>query len=72
MTNLLREVTVGIGGVCSLTSEAEVLASFNKGVPQPAYFDWRGWFRADLPFFRGDMTLRYSALILPQEVAPTP
>ncbi|KAG8306910.1 hypothetical protein J6590_035988 [Homalodisca vitripennis] len=49
-------MTVGVGGVCSLTSE--VLASLNKGVPPPAYFDWRGWFRAGLHFFRGDMTLR--------------
>ncbi|KAG8281648.1 hypothetical protein J6590_054538 [Homalodisca vitripennis] len=24
--------------------------------------DWRGWFRADLPFFRGDMTLRLRRL----------
>ncbi|KAG8262386.1 hypothetical protein J6590_053023 [Homalodisca vitripennis] len=52
-----------VGGVCSPTSE--VLASLNKGVPPPAYFDWRGWFRAGLPFFRRDMTLRCSALILP-------
>ncbi|KAG8330216.1 PRP40 pre-mRNA processing factor 40, variant 2 [Homalodisca vitripennis] len=42
-----------VGGVCSLTSE--VLASLNKA---PACFDWRGRFRAGLPFFRGDMTLR--------------
>ncbi|KAG8256267.1 hypothetical protein J6590_096279 [Homalodisca vitripennis] len=31
MSSLLREMTVGIGGVCSLTSE--VLASLNQGVP---------------------------------------
>ncbi|KAG8284420.1 hypothetical protein J6590_103436 [Homalodisca vitripennis] len=59
---LLREMTVGVGGVCSLTSE--IFANLNKDVPSPAYFDWRGWFRAGLPFFRGDMTLRCSALIL--------
>ncbi|KAG8271830.1 hypothetical protein J6590_054660 [Homalodisca vitripennis] len=62
-SSLLREMTVGVGGVCSLTSE--VLASLNKGVPPLAYFDWRGWFRAGFPFFRGDMALRCSALILP-------
>ncbi|KAG8320641.1 hypothetical protein J6590_064393 [Homalodisca vitripennis] len=55
-SSLLWEMTVGVGGICSLTSE---------GVPPPAYFDWRGWFRAGLPFFWGDMTLRCSALILP-------
>ncbi|KAG8306882.1 hypothetical protein J6590_035959 [Homalodisca vitripennis] len=33
--------------------ESEVLAGLNKGVPPPACFDWRGWFRAGLPFFRG-------------------
>ncbi|KAG8290685.1 hypothetical protein J6590_077834 [Homalodisca vitripennis] len=32
-------MTVGVGGVCSLTSE--VLASLNKGVPPPACFDWK-------------------------------
>ncbi|KAG8262728.1 hypothetical protein J6590_048242 [Homalodisca vitripennis] len=47
------EMTVGIGGVCSLTSE--VLANLTKGMPPPAYFDWRGWFRAGLRFFQGDM-----------------
>ncbi|KAG8333927.1 hypothetical protein J6590_100574 [Homalodisca vitripennis] len=25
-------------------------------VPSPACFDWRGWSRADFPFFRGDIT----------------
>ncbi|KAG8249000.1 activity protein [Homalodisca vitripennis] len=44
-------MTVGVGGVCSLISE--VLVSLNKGVPPPAYFAWRGWFRTGLPFFRG-------------------
>ncbi|KAG8303116.1 Translation factor guf1 mitochondrial [Homalodisca vitripennis] len=53
-SSLLREMTVGVGGVCSLTSE--VLASLNKGVPPSAYFYWRIWFSAGLPFFRGDMT----------------
>ncbi|KAG8286817.1 hypothetical protein J6590_051807 [Homalodisca vitripennis] len=62
-SNLLREMTVGVGRVCSLTSE--VLAILNKSVPPPANFDWRGWFRAGRPFFREDMTLRCSALILP-------
>ncbi|KAG8254236.1 hypothetical protein J6590_011933 [Homalodisca vitripennis] len=38
-SSLLREMTVGVGGVCSLTSE--VLASLNKSVPPPTYFDWR-------------------------------
>ncbi|KAG8323527.1 hypothetical protein J6590_001239 [Homalodisca vitripennis] len=51
---LLWKMTVGVSGVCSLTSE--VHASLNKGVPPPAYFDWRGWFRVGLPFFREDMT----------------
>ncbi|KAG8283895.1 hypothetical protein J6590_007913 [Homalodisca vitripennis] len=60
---LLWEMTVGVGGVCSLTSE--VLANLTKSMPPPSYFDWRGWFRADLPFFQGDITLRCSALILP-------
>ncbi|KAG8267758.1 hypothetical protein J6590_043838 [Homalodisca vitripennis] len=55
-SSLLWEMTVGVGGVCSLTSE--VLAYLNKGITPPAYFNWRGWFRAGLPFFRGDMTLR--------------
>ncbi|KAG8299379.1 hypothetical protein J6590_056701 [Homalodisca vitripennis] len=41
-SSLLGEVTVGVGGVCSLTSE--IPASPSKGVPPPAYFDWRGWF----------------------------
>ncbi|KAG8305233.1 hypothetical protein J6590_074037, partial [Homalodisca vitripennis] len=53
-SSLLREMTVG---VCSLTSE--VPASLKKGMPPPACFDWRGWFRAGLPFFRGDTTLRF-------------
>ncbi|KAG8247861.1 putative ubiquitin carboxyl-terminal hydrolase FAF-X [Homalodisca vitripennis] len=44
-----------VGGVCSLTSE--VLVNLNKGVPPPAYFDWRGWFRAGLPFFRDDFEM---------------
>ncbi|KAG8243839.1 hypothetical protein J6590_037006 [Homalodisca vitripennis] len=48
-------MTVGVGGVCSLTSE--VLVNLNKGVPPPAYFDWRGWFRAGLPFFRDDFEI---------------
>ncbi|KAG8308844.1 hypothetical protein J6590_099815 [Homalodisca vitripennis] len=52
-----------IGWVCSLTSE--VLSSLNKGMPPPTYFDWKNWLRAGLAFFRGDMTLRCSALILP-------
>ncbi|KAG8309256.1 hypothetical protein J6590_090514, partial [Homalodisca vitripennis] len=60
--SLLWEMTVGVGGVCSLTSE--VLASLNKGVPPPAYFDWRGWFRSG-PLLPGSMILRCSALILP-------
>ncbi|KAG8299547.1 hypothetical protein J6590_098267 [Homalodisca vitripennis] len=46
-SSLQWEMTIGVGGVCSLTSE--VLTSFNKGVPPPAYFDWRGWFRAPTP-----------------------
>ncbi|KAG8306783.1 hypothetical protein J6590_040219 [Homalodisca vitripennis] len=51
------EMTVGVGGVCSLTSE--VLVNLNKGMSPPACFDWRGWSTgAGLPFFRGDMTLR--------------
>ncbi|KAG8241120.1 hypothetical protein J6590_093841 [Homalodisca vitripennis] len=50
-----------VGGVCSLTSEA--LVNLNKGVSPPAYFDWRGWFRAGLP--SSGMTLRCSALMLP-------
>ncbi|KAG8246631.1 hypothetical protein J6590_080015 [Homalodisca vitripennis] len=62
-SSLLWEMTVVVGGVCSLTSE--VLANLTKGMPPPAYFDCRGWFRAGLPFFQGDMTLRCSALILP-------
>ncbi|KAG8295988.1 hypothetical protein J6590_067577 [Homalodisca vitripennis] len=33
-------------------------ADLNKGVPPLACFDWRGWFIAGLPFFRGYMTLR--------------
>ncbi|KAG8253609.1 Protein dennd6a [Homalodisca vitripennis] len=45
-----------VGGVCSLTSE--VLVNLNKGVPPPAYFDWRGWFRAGLPFFWDDFEMR--------------
>ncbi|KAG8335178.1 hypothetical protein J6590_074967 [Homalodisca vitripennis] len=61
-SGLLWEMTFGVGGVCSLTSE--VLASFNRGVPPPAYSDWRGWFKAGLPFFREDMPLRCNALIL--------
>ncbi|KAG8326565.1 hypothetical protein J6590_038444 [Homalodisca vitripennis] len=48
-------MTVGVGGVCSLTSEA--LVNLNKVVPHPAYFDWRGWFRASLPFFRDDFEM---------------
>ncbi|KAG8298455.1 hypothetical protein J6590_013629 [Homalodisca vitripennis] len=52
-----------MGLVGFLTSE--VLANIKKGVPPPAYFNWRGWFKAGLPVFRGDMTLKCSALILP-------
>ncbi|KAG8330017.1 hypothetical protein J6590_073331 [Homalodisca vitripennis] len=55
-SGLLREMAVGIGGDCSLTSE--VLASLDKGVLSPANFNWRCWFRVGLPFFRGDITLR--------------
>ncbi|KAG8287009.1 hypothetical protein J6590_046983 [Homalodisca vitripennis] len=47
-SSLLWEMTVGV----------DVLASLNKGVPPPSCFNWRGWFRAGLPFFRGDMALR--------------
>ncbi|KAG8303985.1 hypothetical protein J6590_104950 [Homalodisca vitripennis] len=43
-------------------SSIMVLASLNKGVSPPAYFDLRGWFRAGLPFFWGDMTLRLEAV----------
>ncbi|KAG8299609.1 hypothetical protein J6590_096635 [Homalodisca vitripennis] len=39
------EMTVEVGGV---------LASF-KSVPPTECLDWRGWFRAGLPFFRGNM-----------------
>ncbi|KAG8245143.1 hypothetical protein J6590_009220 [Homalodisca vitripennis] len=60
-SSLLWRMAVGVGGVCSLTSEA--LVNLNKGVPPPAYFDWRGWFTAGLP--SSGMTLRCSALILP-------
>ncbi|KAG8335647.1 60S ribosomal protein L31 [Homalodisca vitripennis] len=60
-SSLLWKMTVGVGGVCSLTSEA--LVNLNKGLPPPAYFDWRGWFTAGLP--SSGMTLRCSALILP-------
>ncbi|KAG8299452.1 hypothetical protein J6590_100759 [Homalodisca vitripennis] len=54
-SSLLWKMTVGVSGVCSLTSE--VLVNLNKGVPPPAYFDWRGWFRAGLPFFRDDFEM---------------
>ncbi|KAG8332090.1 hypothetical protein J6590_028075 [Homalodisca vitripennis] len=43
-SRLLREMTFGVWW-----------GFLNKGLPTPAYFDWRGWFRAGLPFFRGDM-----------------
>ncbi|KAG8242371.1 hypothetical protein J6590_067406 [Homalodisca vitripennis] len=43
---------------------SEVLASLNKGLPPPACFDWRGWFRAGLPFFWGDLTLRLHGVFL--------
>ncbi|KAG8265665.1 hypothetical protein J6590_089962 [Homalodisca vitripennis] len=55
-SSLLREMTVGVGGVRFLISD--VLPSLDKGIPPPTCFDWKGWFRAGLPFFRGDMTLR--------------
>ncbi|KAG8313354.1 U3 snoRNP protein [Homalodisca vitripennis] len=32
--------------------EHHLSMSLNKGVPPPAYFDWKGWFIAGLPFFR--------------------
>ncbi|KAG8325071.1 hypothetical protein J6590_076924 [Homalodisca vitripennis] len=54
-TSLTANMTVGVGVVCSLTSE--VLVNPNKGVPPPAYFDWRGWFRAGLPFFRDNFEM---------------
>ncbi|KAG8297900.1 hypothetical protein J6590_027061 [Homalodisca vitripennis] len=54
-SSLLWKMTIGVGGVCSLTSEA--LVNLNKGVPPPAYFDWRGWFRAGLPFFWDDFEM---------------
>ncbi|KAG8283991.1 hypothetical protein J6590_003684 [Homalodisca vitripennis] len=38
---LLQEMTVG---------------RRHKGVPPPAFFNWRGWFRAGIPFFQGNMT----------------
>ncbi|KAG8280065.1 hypothetical protein J6590_090539 [Homalodisca vitripennis] len=49
-SSLLWEMTVGVGGVHFLTSE--VLANLTKGMPSHAYFDWKGWFRAGLPFFQ--------------------
>ncbi|KAG8309073.1 hypothetical protein J6590_094861 [Homalodisca vitripennis] len=55
-SNLLWKMTVGVGGICSLTSE--VLVNLNKGVPPPAYFDCRGSFRAGLPFFQDDFEMR--------------
>ncbi|KAG8322014.1 hypothetical protein J6590_032746 [Homalodisca vitripennis] len=55
-TNQVYMSNDGVGGVCSLTSE--VLINLNKGVPPPAYFDWRGWFRAaGLPFFWDDFEM---------------
>ncbi|KAG8265298.1 hypothetical protein J6590_097854 [Homalodisca vitripennis] len=39
-SSLLWEMTVGVGGVCSLISE--VLVNLNKGMPLPACFDWTG------------------------------
>ncbi|KAG8302602.1 hypothetical protein J6590_028512 [Homalodisca vitripennis] len=47
-SGLMWEMTVEVGGVCSLTSE--VLAILNKVVPPLPYFNWRCWFRAGLPF----------------------
>ncbi|KAG8275208.1 hypothetical protein J6590_091310, partial [Homalodisca vitripennis] len=49
--SLMWDITVGVDGVCSLTSE--VLPSLNKGVPPPAYFDWRVWFRSTPPLLPG-------------------
>ncbi|KAG8246784.1 hypothetical protein J6590_076873 [Homalodisca vitripennis] len=47
-----------------------------KGVPPSACYDWRGWYRFGLPFFRGDMAeinaLNSSSKILVQEKVPTP
>ncbi|KAG8305145.1 hypothetical protein J6590_094449 [Homalodisca vitripennis] len=55
-SSLLREIMLEwVGFVPYVT---EVFASLNKGVSPPACFDWRGWFRAGLPFFRGEMILR--------------
>ncbi|KAG8253504.1 hypothetical protein J6590_033879 [Homalodisca vitripennis] len=42
----------------SLLREMTVVVGLNKGVPTPPYFQWRGWCRAGLTFFRRDMTLR--------------
>ncbi|KAG8253386.1 hypothetical protein J6590_035379 [Homalodisca vitripennis] len=41
---------------------SEVLACLNKGVSPLACFDWRGWFRAGLPSFRGSHDFEISAL----------
>ncbi|KAG8285645.1 hypothetical protein J6590_076489 [Homalodisca vitripennis] len=53
-SSLLRE-TVEVGRVRSLRVKGFCWPK-RKGVPPPACFDWRGWFRASFPFFRGDMT----------------
>ncbi|KAG8303336.1 hypothetical protein J6590_013608 [Homalodisca vitripennis] len=37
--------------------EIKALVNLNKGVPPPAYFDWRGCFRAGLPSFRDDFEM---------------
>ncbi|KAG8272711.1 hypothetical protein J6590_036585 [Homalodisca vitripennis] len=44
--------------------DSGVLVSLKKVVPPSACFDWRCWFRADLPFFPGGHDFEISALIL--------
>ncbi|KAG8324401.1 hypothetical protein J6590_093168 [Homalodisca vitripennis] len=60
-SSLLREMTVGVGGVRSVSIRGSCYPQ-HKGVPLPACFDWRGWFRAGFSFPRGhDLTLNFSS-----------
>ncbi|KAG8330334.1 hypothetical protein J6590_065928 [Homalodisca vitripennis] len=51
-SSLLREMTVGVGGVRSVSIRGSCYPQ-HKGAPLPVCFDWRGWFRAGFSFPRG-------------------
>ncbi|KAG8246220.1 hypothetical protein J6590_089251, partial [Homalodisca vitripennis] len=57
MSGILRMMTVGVGGVCSVRVNSSCEPR-HKDVPSPACVDWRGWFRVGFFFFLGDLRLK--------------